>query len=95
MRQFYHELFQEIGMSSDNRSTKEPGAHKAWWSSPTGLVLIGFVAIAGFLLAFEHRAHIFTGNWPLLLLLGACIVMHLFMHGGHGGRGGKHGGGED
>ena len=53
--------------------------------SRAGIVLLAFLAIAGFLLAFEHRAHIFTGNGVLIALLAACIGMHLFMHGGHGG----------
>lgn len=46
------------------------------------LVLIGFLAIAGFFLFTEHRAHLF-GFLPYLLLL-ACPLMHLFHHGGHG-----------
>jgi hypothetical protein len=28
------------------------------------------------------------GAWPFLLLL-ACPVMHIFMHGGHGGHGSR------
>ena len=56
----------------------------------SSLVLIGFLIVAGFFLATEHRAHVF-GILPFLLLL-ACPVMHLFMHGGHGGHGGR---GED
>lgn len=58
--------------------------------SRAGMVLLVFLSIGGFLLAFEHRAHIFTGNGILIALLVACIGMHLFMHGGHGGHG--HGG---
>tara|TARA_R110000868_G_scaffold107438_1_gene293983 strand:- start:7225 stop:7470 length:246 start_codon:yes stop_codon:yes gene_type:complete len=56
--------------------------------SRAGLVLIVFLAAGGFLLAYEHRAHIFTGNGILIGLLAVCIGMHLFMHGGHGGHGG-------
>jgi hypothetical protein len=52
-------------------------------TSPTGLVLIGFLAIGGFFLVTEHSAHVF-GVLPWLLLL-ACPLMHLFMHHGHGG----------
>ena len=52
------------------------------------MVLIAFLAIAGFLLAYEHRIHLFTGEIALLVLLGLCVGMHLFMHGGHGGHGG-------
>lgn len=49
-------------------------------------VLIGFIAIAGYLLFMEHRAHLsgFTYYLPFLLLL-ACPLMHVFMHRGHGG----------
>ncbi len=46
-------------------------------------VFWGFLAIAGFFLLTEHRAHVF-GVLPLLLLL-ACPLMHIFMHRGHGG----------
>ena len=51
------------------------------WRQPFGLVLIGFLAIAGFFLLTEHTAHVF-GALPWLLLL-ACPLMHLFMHRGH------------
>lgn len=47
------------------------------------LVLVGFLVIAGFYLVAEHRAHL-MGWLPWILLL-ACPLMHLFMHGGHGG----------
>ena len=43
---------------------------------------IVFAAIAAFYLLTEHRAHL-LGVLPFLLLL-ACPLMHLFMHGGHG-----------
>jgi hypothetical protein len=51
--------------------------------TPGGFVLIGFLAIAGFFLWQEHRAHL-LGFLPYLLLL-ACPLMHVFMHHGHGG----------
>lgn len=49
------------------------------------LVPIGFLAIGGYFLWTEHRAHVATAI-PYLpfILLAACAVMHLF-HGGHGG----------
>ena len=53
-----------------------------------GLVLIGFLVIAGALLFTEHRAHV-LGLLIWLPLL-ACPLMHFFMHGGHGHH---HGGG--
>ncbi|MHB8666027.1 MAG: DUF2933 domain-containing protein [Burkholderiales bacterium] len=44
-----------------------------------------FAVIAAFFLIAEHRAHLvgWLAFWPYLLLL-ACPLMHLFMHGGHG-----------
>lgn len=54
------------------------------------VTLVGFLVIAGFLLLTEHTAHVF-GALPYLLLL-ACPLLHLFMHGGHGGHGGPHDG---
>jgi|FEC22Drversion2_1045045.scaffolds.fasta_scaffold00587_16 choline-glycine betaine transporter len=53
-----------------------------WWRQRFWLVLIGFMAIGGFLLLTEHRAHV-LGVLPFLLLL-ICPMMHLFMHHGHG-----------
>jgi len=60
-----------------------------WWRSRGGLVLAGFLIVAGYFLVTEHTAHL-LGALPWLLLL-ACPLMHLFMHHGHGGH--KHGGG--
>lgn len=48
-----------------------------------------FLALAGFFLWQEHEAHI-LGYLPLILILGACAGIHLFMHGGHGGGRGSH-----
>ena len=56
-----------------------------WWKTRSGMVLCGFLLIAGFYLLTEHTAHVF-GALPYLLLL-ACPLMHLFMHQGHGGHG--------
>jgi hypothetical protein len=50
-----------------------------------GLVLVGFLAIAGALLFTEHQAHV-LGLLIWLPLL-ACPLMHLFMHGGNGHHG--------
>ena len=63
----------------------EPGS-RGFWTSKTGLVTIGFLLIAAFFLLSEHRAHA-LGVLPFLLLL-ACPLLHMFMHGGHGGHGG-------
>ena len=51
-----------------------------------GIVLIGFAIVAAFYLWTEHRVHL-LGVLPWLLIL-ACPLMHIFMHGGHGGHGG-------
>jgi DUF2933 family protein len=53
--------------------------------SRAGLVLIGFLVIAGALLFTEHRAHVLGALIYLPLLL--CPLMHVFMHGKHGGHG--------
>lgn len=52
----------------------------------SGLVLLLVLAVTGFYLLAEHRAHVFDAL-PWLLLL-ACLLMHFFMHGSHGGHGG-------
>ena len=57
------------------------------------LVFLAFAGIALFFLLGEHRIHA-LGWLPLLLLL-ACPLLHLTMHGGHGGHAGRdsgHGG---
>ena len=48
----------------------------------TWIVLLAFLAIAGFFLLTEHRAHVF-GLAPYVLLL-ACPLLHFFLHRGHG-----------
>ena len=55
-------------------------------TSPSGLVLMGFLAIAGVYLWMEHRAHLLGVLVWLPLLL--CPLMHLFMHHGHDGHSG-------
>ena len=53
----------------------------------TVLATTGFVLIAAFFLATEHRAHLF-GLLPFLFLL-ACPLLHMFGHSGHGAHGGR------
>lgn len=60
---------------------KRQGRARPW--SPTSLALLAFLAITAFFLLTEHRAHFF-GVLPYLLLL-ACPLLHLLMHGRHGG----------
>jgi Protein of unknown function (DUF2933) len=59
--------------------------HTPLWRTRSGVVLLGFLIVAGFYLVTEHTAHV-LGVLPFLLLL-ACPLMHLFMHHGHGGHG--------
>ncbi|WP_119682021.1 DUF2933 domain-containing protein [Indioceanicola profundi] len=61
---------------------------KPWWRDGAILTAVVFLAVTGFFLWAEHRAHLF-GALPYLLLL-LCPLMHLFMHGGHG-HGHRHG----
>jgi hypothetical protein len=49
------------------------------------LVLYAFVAVLGFFLVTEHRAHVF-GILPYLLLF-ACPLFHCLLHRRHGGHG--------
>ena len=61
-----------------------------FWRSRYAIGLLVLGAVAAYFLFSEHRTHFF-GALPFLLLL-ACPLMHMFMHGGHGGHG-RHGGG--
>jgi hypothetical protein len=60
----------------------------SFWRSPAGLTLLVAMAVGGFYLLAEHTAHVF-GALPYLLVL-ACPLMHVFMHGGHGHSHGGH-----
>lgn len=68
-------------MTNDHQHEEKKG----FFASRANIVLIGFLALGGFYLLIEHRAHL-LGWLPWLLLL-LCPLMHFFMHGGHG----KHG----
>ena len=61
-------------------------AKPGFFASRANIVLVGFLAIAGFYLIAEHTAHVIP-FLPWLLLL-ACLFLHFFMHGGHGRHGG-------
>ena len=63
-------------------NSKDGSRAGSWLRSRTGVVLFGFLAIIGFFLVTEHRAHV-LGALPYLLLL-ACPLLHWLMHGGHG-----------
>lgn len=70
----------EHEMQHEDSENRKPG----FFASRGNIVLIGFLAVAGFYLVTEHTAHLF-GVLPYLLIL-ACPLMHVFMHGGHGER---------
>jgi hypothetical protein len=56
-----------------------------FFRSRAGLVLLGFLAVGGYFIWTEHRAHAIQYLPYALLLL--CPLMHLFHgHGGHGGK---------
>jgi hypothetical protein len=65
----------------------------SFFTSPSGLVLLGFLIVAGVLLFTEHRAHVL--GVLLYVPLALCPLMHFFMHGhgGHGSHGQKNPGG--
>lgn len=52
------------------------------FTNPKGLFLLGLVTAGAVYLIFWHGAHL-AAVAPLLLIL-ACPLMHVFMHGGHG-----------
>ncbi|MEQ8356307.1 MAG: DUF2933 domain-containing protein [Kiloniellaceae bacterium] len=75
-------------MGNQDRPAHKAVRRESFWKSRSGMVLIAFLAVAGLLLVYEHRVHVFTGNGILIALLVLCVGMHFFMHGGHGGHGG-------
>jgi len=70
----------------------EPSDARRGGSSRRTWALLGFAAVAAYLLFSEHRAHAVA--WLPYAILLACPLLHLFHgHGGHGGHGsGRHGG---
>jgi hypothetical protein len=72
-------------MTTDSTPRSQRGGRAL---SPATLVLVAFLAIAAYYLLSEHTAHVFQAL-PLLLVL-ACPLMHLFMHGGHGSHADHH-----
>ena len=77
-----------LASHSERLPMRDPSTRsRTWWA------FAGFIAIAGFFLFTEHRAHLF-GILPLLLFL-ACPLLHMFGHGGHGGHAGHTGDARD
>ena len=69
-------------MSVHDEPHRDESSYVSFLTSPSGLVLICFLAIGGVYLWMEHRAHLLGALVFLPLLL--CPLMHLFMHHGHG-----------
>ena len=72
-------------MSVHDHSQHQIQSPARFLTSRAGLILMGFLVVAGVLLFTEHRAHVLGALIFLPLLL--CPLMHMFMHGGHGGHG--------
>ncbi len=68
-----------------NRNYQQAEIRTSLWRSPLTALAIGLVAIAGYFLLPRHWPHV-VDALPFLLLL-ACPLMHVFMHGRHGGHG--------
>lgn len=62
--------------------------HAGSRSSKWLIIGIAVAAIAGFLILKGHGYHLLAYS-PLLILL-ACPLLHMSMHGGHGGGGHRH-----
>ena len=81
-------------MNHDPANLSHPARHPdreiplPFWRSRYAIGFLVFSAVAAYFLLSEHRAHFF-GALPFLLLL-ACPLMHIFMHGDHDGHGGGH-----
>jgi hypothetical protein len=86
MNDYAHRHPTEAG---DNRTIAKEPEQPSFWRSTTGLVTIGFLVIGAFFLIAEHRAHVIP--WLPWLILLACPLLHVFMHGGNGGHGGAGG----
>ncbi len=70
-------------MSHHDHAGRQSKPEGSFLTSRAGIALLILLAIAGFLLFTEHRAHVLGAGLFLLLL--ACPLLHIFMHGGHSG----------
>ncbi|MHB1141697.1 MAG: DUF2933 domain-containing protein [Sulfuricaulis sp.] len=66
-------------MATNREHTEQPPFRR----TRSGIVLLGFPAIAAFFLLTEHRAYL-LGALPFVLLA-LCPLLHFFGHGGQGG----------
>ena len=73
-------------MSHRDHADRQSRPERNFLTSRAGISLLALLAIAGFLMFTEHRAHVLGAGLFLLLL--ACPLLHVFMHGGHGGHDG-------
>jgi hypothetical protein len=65
----------------EDRTAHQSGA-KDWARRWIGTASYVALAVLAFLILRDHAAHLLSAV-PYLLLL-ACPLMHIFMHGGHG-----------
>jgi uncharacterized membrane protein YgcG len=74
-------------MNHDHR--REPDRDNGM-KSKAKWVFVGFAVVAAYFLIAEHKAHLseWLSAYGVWLLLLACPLLHMFMHGGHGGHGG-------
>lgn len=71
-------------MTHGQQHQKNEGSNGgSWLCSRIGIATLVAVSVLGFLIYTGHSAHL-LGYLPYLLIL-ACPLMHIFMHGGHGG----------
>lgn len=61
---------------------------KSFWLTPKGLAALSLIGAVSYFLLMEHRQHVWQ-YLPFLILL-ACPLMHVFMHGGHRHKKNKH-----
>lgn len=71
-------------MKHDHEQYHKPEEGRSWWRTRNGVATALLIGLVGIYLVTEHLVHIYQAL-PLLLL-GGCVLMHLFMHHGHGGR---------
>jgi len=74
-------------MKHNHEDYHRPENRKPLWKKPFGIICIFLLAVAAYFLMKQQGANI-GNNWIWLILL-ACPLMHVFMHGSHGGHG-KH-----
>ncbi len=71
-------------MKPDHEQHYKPEEGRSWWRTRNGIATALLIVLISLYLVTEHLMHIYQAL-PLLLL-GGCVLMHLFMHRGHGRR---------